>query len=138
MTIGQDHDQGIPPTAGPAAGSRPAGYEDDAWKALSALTDTTGDTPPAVAIATGLSALTYAVLALRETAVSTGADVTSSMADAAESIDATASYACAIANAIDDASWLATLRRLALRLTPARPAPRKRGNPGRSHASGPE
>jgi hypothetical protein len=120
LTIGQDHDPGTPRADGPAAGTWPAGYEDDARKTLSELA-ATGDTPPAVAIATGLSALTYAVLALRETAVSTGADVASSITDAA------ASYACAIANAIGDASWPATLRRLVLRLTPAA---WKRRNPG--------
>ena len=106
------HDRG---QDGPTPTAPPPGREDHAWTALNELERTDGDTPPAVAIARGMRAVTCAVLALREAADDNAVLI-------AGEITETAGYVCDVAGAIDEAAWPAWLRQMAQRLALPWPA----------------
>jgi hypothetical protein len=91
-----------------------------AGRELRALEDVDGGTPSAVVIAHGLSAITYALLAIRETCDNGSELIGSTLADVNDNVAETASYICDVANAIDDAAWLTRLRHLAQRLASLR------------------
>ena len=89
---------------------RPLGYHDLAERALRALEDTEADTPAPVAIAHGFTAVTYAVLALNDTAQGHSIDLTNVLADiSAAAVDTAANTGLAVDVMVAPAWW----RRLA-------------------------
>jgi hypothetical protein len=109
--ISNSHD-----TARPGAATLPALPASGDWDVyanseLRALEDVDSGTPPAIAIAHGLSAITYALLSLRETCDNGSVLIGNALADVNANVAETASYVCDVANAIDDARWLSRVRR---------------------------
>jgi ADP-ribose pyrophosphatase len=123
---------GTPET--PAAPDRPAvsrGAGDDLAAAAERKLEELATLPPgdgdlASVLATGLSAVTLAVLAHREAAKDNSDSLLSildaGLTQASDHIAAAGSYGCDIANAIDDASLLHWLRQAGARIAAIRPA----------------
>jgi hypothetical protein len=82
-----------------------------AQRALRELEGTDAKTPPAAAIAHGLTAVAYAVLALRETTDSIGIDLGNVLSEASEHIADAATHTGRAADTIADASWPKVLAR---------------------------